>query len=111
MVLQNRRRGIRVPTQTGHDGEYGQGMDQTTCPKCNGTMAERSHGRVTVLQCESCQGLFLDRAQLGSLVEAENDWHANRSADTARLPRITADMKAPPPRAKSTSYLDGLFSG
>jgi Zn-finger nucleic acid-binding protein len=86
-------------------------MDQTTCPKCNGTMAERSHGRVTVLQCESCQGLFLDRAQLGSLVEAENDWHANRSADTARLPRITADMTAPPPKAKSRSYLDGLFSG
>ena len=98
MVLQNRRRGIRVPTQTGRGERYGRGMDQT-------------HGRVTVLQCESCQGLFLDRAQLGSLVEAENDWHANRSADTARLPRITADMTAPPPKAKSRSYLDGLFSG
>ena len=44
-----------------------------TCPKCNGTMAERSVGRVRVQQCESCQGVFLDRAELANLVEAEND--------------------------------------
>ena len=60
-------------------------MDEMTCPKCAGTMAERSHGRVRVRQCESCQGVFLDRADLGSLVEAENDWYANRSTDTAQL--------------------------
>ena len=71
-----------------------------TCPTCDGTMAERSHGRVTVRQCGSCQGVFLDRADLGSLVEAETDWHAHRSTDTARLPRITADMKALRPRAR-----------
>lgn len=81
-----------------------------TCPKCSGTMVERSHGRVTLRQCESCRGVFLDPVDLGSLVEAENDWHANRSADTAQLPRITADMKAPPSTPKARSYLDGLFS-
>jgi Zn-finger nucleic acid-binding protein len=86
-------------------------MDAMTCPKCAGTMAERSHGRVRVHQCESCQGVFLDRADLGSLVEAENDWHANRSTDTAQLPRITADMTAPPPIAKARSYVDQLFQG
>jgi uncharacterized protein len=85
-------------------------MDEMTCPKCSGTMVARSHGRVTVLQCESCQGVFLDRADLGSLVESENDWHAHRSTDTARLPRITPDMIAPPSRAKARSYLDSLFS-
>ena len=67
-------------------------MDELTCPKCDGTMTERSQGRVTVRQCGSCQGVFLDRSDLGNLVEAETDWHAHRSADTARLPRITADM-------------------
>ena len=82
-----------------------------TCPKCAGTMAERSHGRVRVRQCESCQGVFLDRADLGSLVEAENDWYANRSTDTAQLPRITADMTAPPAIAKARSYVDQLFQG
>ena len=85
-------------------------MDEMTCPKCDGTMVERSHGRVRVRQCESCQGVFLERADLGSLVEAENDWHAHRSADTARLPRITPDMVAPPP-VKARSYVDSLFQG
>ena len=85
-------------------------MDEMTCPKCAGTMAARSHGRVTVRQCESCRGVFLDRADLGSLVEGENDWHANRSTDTAQLPRITADMAAPPSAPKARSYLDALFS-
>jgi uncharacterized protein len=74
-------------------------------------MTESSHGRVTVRQCESCQGIFLDHAELGSIVEAENDWHAHRSADTAQLPRITPDMTAPPPAVKSRSYVDALFSG
>ena len=82
-----------------------------TCPKCNGAMGERSSGRVRVRQCGSCQGVFLDRADLGSLVEAENDWHANRSTDTAQLPRITAEMTSPPPAAKARSYVDSLFTG
>jgi Zn-finger nucleic acid-binding protein len=72
-------------------------------------MAERSQGRVRVRQCESCQGVFLDRADLGSLIEAENDWHSHRSADTAQLPRITPGMSAPPPAARTRSYIDGLF--
>jgi Zn-finger nucleic acid-binding protein len=85
-------------------------MDAMTCPKCAGTMAERSDDRVRFRQCESCQGVFLDRTDLGSLVEAENDWHANRSTDTARLPRITPDMTAPPRAARARSYIDSLFS-
>jgi len=80
------------------------------CPRCGGEMGERSAGDVTVLACGSCQGIFLDRSDLGRLVEAENDWHSQRSTDTAQLPRITADM--PPPRpSKARSYLDSLFGG
>ena len=85
-------------------------MDETTCPRCSGPMTERTQGRVSILACESCRGIFLDRSDLGSLVEAESDWHAHRSTDTARLPRITADMTAPPP-ARARSYLDSLFEG
>jgi Zn-finger nucleic acid-binding protein len=33
-------------------------------------MGERSAGEVTVRTCGSCQGIFLDRADLGRLVEA-----------------------------------------
>jgi len=85
-------------------------MEEMTCPACAGTMTARSEGRVTVVQCDSCQGVFLDRGDLGRLVEAENDWHAHRSTDTARLPRITADMTAPAP-AKARSYVESLFGG
>ena len=86
-------------------------MDQMTCPKCAGIMAERSHGPARYHQCESCRGVFLGVAELGGLIEGENDWHAHRSADTSRLPRITADMTSPPPPMRARSYLDGLFSG
>ncbi len=80
-----------------------------TCPQCGGEMGERAAGEVTVLACGTCQGIFLDRADLGRLIEAENDWHSQRSADTAQLPRITADMAAPPRPSKARSYLDSLF--
>ena len=83
-------------------------MDPMTCPKCAGTMSVQHPGGVRVAQCDSCKGVFLDRGDVGSLVEAENDWHAGRSTDTAQLPRITADMKAPPP-ARSRAWVETLF--
>lgn len=83
-----------------------------TCPKCQGALAERTFSGAAVSQCESCQGVFLDSGSLGALIEAENDWHAHRSNFTAPLPRITADMTAPPPsRPSARSFLDALFRG
>lgn len=74
-------------------------------------MAERTSGHVTVRRCEDCSGVFLGRAELGALVEAENDWHAHQSANTAALPRITADMtSAPSSPLRSRSYLETLFT-
>ena len=85
-------------------------MEEMTCPKCSSTMGERSVGDVTVHQCSSCRGIFLDPADLGSLVEAENDWHRDSGPTTQPLPRITPDMTVPPPAApRSRSYLESLF--
>lgn len=82
-----------------------------TCPKCHATMSRKSYNGVQAAQCGECQGIFLDRADLGSLVEAENDWHDHRSSYTRPLPRITADMKAPPQRApRARSFVEGLFT-
>ncbi len=75
-------------------------------------MAPRTFGHVAVRRCEDCNAVFLDRSALGALVEAENDWHAHRSANTAALPRITADMDVPPvaePRARA--FVETLFLG
>lgn len=81
-----------------------------TCPQCQSTMATRTVGDVTVHQCGSCSGIFLERADLGALIEAENDWHRHSGPTTQPLPRITADMTAPPPSpAVARSYLETLF--
>ena len=54
--------------------------------------------------------MFLARADLGMLVEAENDWHRNAGQHTAPLPRITADMTAPPAAGKvSRAWVETLF--
>ena len=86
-------------------------MDEMTCPKCESAMSTRRLGDVAVSQCSSCRGLFLDRADLGALVEAENDWHRDQSGyHTEPLPRITAEMTAPPPsKPRARSYIETLF--
>lgn len=85
-------------------------MDEMTCPKCQSVMHTRSLGGASVSRCSSCEGIFLDRADLGILVESENDWHRHSGPTTAPLPRITADMTAPPPsRPTARSYIETLF--
>ena len=82
-----------------------------SCPKCGSAMSTRDFGGVAVTRCSSCNGVFLDRADLGNLVEAENDWHRNAGQyHTEPLPRITADMTAPPPsKPRARSYIETLF--
>jgi hypothetical protein len=73
-------------------------------------MTVQTLGDVSVSRCSSCSGIFLDRADLGSLVEAENDWHVQSGPTTEPLPRITADMTAPPPsRPRARAYIETLF--
>jgi Zn-finger nucleic acid-binding protein len=81
-----------------------------TCPQCQDSMTARVLPHLTVWRCDGCSGLFLSRADLGALVEAENDWHAHQSANTAALPRITSDMAAPkgyPDRSRA--WIETLF--
>jgi Zn-finger nucleic acid-binding protein len=87
-------------------------VDELTCPRCQGTMTPRALGHVPVHRCEGCRALLLESSALGALVEAENDWHAHQSANTAALPRITADMGEPPAaHPRSRAYVETLFTG
>ena len=74
-------------------------------------METRTVSGVEVARCGSCSGIFLQRADLGSLVEAENDWHRNVGVyHTEPLPRITEKMTAPPPsRPRVRSFIETLF--
>lgn len=75
-------------------------------------MSTRALGDTTISQCSACSGIFLRRGDLGSMIEAENDWHRHSSAHTAPIPRITADMASPPvPRPMTRAWIETLFSG
>lgn len=81
------------------------------CPQCHNEMAERTFAHVTVRRCEQCNGIFLARGDLGALIEAENDWHAHQSANTATLPRITGGTPPPALPERSRAYVETLFKG
>ncbi|HEX2551972.1 MAG TPA: zf-TFIIB domain-containing protein [Nocardioidaceae bacterium] len=90
-------------------------METLTCPRCGTEMVTRTLGGTAgdgeVSQCPDGHGVFLARADLGSLIEAETDWHRNASQHTAPLPRITADMTAPPAsRVPARAWVETLFS-
>ena len=81
-----------------------------SCPACSGSMTERSYAHARVHRCDGCGAMFLARSELGALIEAENDWHAHQSANTAALPRITSEMSAPPSApAPSRAFIETLF--
>jgi Zn-finger nucleic acid-binding protein len=73
-------------------------------------MVTREHGRVTVTQCPKGHGVFLERADLGNLIDAETQWHRHDSHQTQPLPRITADMTVPPPTVtRARAFVETLF--
>ena len=81
-----------------------------SCPRCGNQMVERTFGSAQVNQCPDGDGVFLDRADLGALVEAETDWHRTSAQHTAPLPRITPDMTAPPAAApRARAWVESLF--
>ncbi len=53
-------------------------------------------GDAEVNSCPDGHGVFLSRADLGALIEGESDWHRHSGQHTAPMPKITADMQAPP---------------
>jgi Zn-finger nucleic acid-binding protein len=87
-------------------------MDELRCPRCGEPLHEANPPQVRVWRCDQHpDGVYLDRAQLGALIEAELDWHANAVHNTTAMPRITPDMEpppAPPPRARA--WVETLFS-
>lgn len=87
-------------------------MAQMTCPQCQGEMTQHRRGGVDVAQCQSCRGIFLERSELASLIDHENEWHLSSGPRTEPLPRITPDMAAPPAPSsmpRRQAFIDELF--
>ena len=80
------------------------------CPVCGTEMTARPLGSGHVYACPEAHGVFLARIDLGSLVESESDWHRLATQNTAPIPRITADMTAPPSsKAHARAWVETLF--
>jgi uncharacterized protein len=89
-------------------------METMSCPRCGAEMSTRSlgaaHGEGEIAACPEGHGVFLARVDLGALIEAETDWHRHAGQHTAPMPRITADMTAPPSVGKqSRAWVETLF--
>lgn len=87
-------------------------VDSVPCPLCGAQMTTRQRLGLSLLQCQGCQSLLLQRQDLGLLIEQENDWHVHSGPSTQPLPRITADMVAPAskvPARDARSFVDALF--
>lgn len=93
------------------DGDSSSDLEaELDCPLCGTTMESRQLGDGEVSACPQGHGVFLRRADLGSLVEAEQDWHRHAGQHTMPMPRITADMTAPPiGKAPARAWVETLF--
>jgi len=86
-------------------------MDPLACPVCGSEMDTRPLGDGEVYACPTGHGVFLRRADLGSLVESESDWHRHAGQHTMPMPRITADMTEPPvSKPAARAWVETLFS-
>ena len=93
------------------DGDATADLDtELSCPVCETTMETKALGDGQVHSCPRGHGVFLRRADLGSLVEAEQDWHRHAGQHTMPMPKITADMTAPPAaKAPARAWVETLF--
>jgi rubrerythrin len=48
------------------------------CPKCGTQLTTVKHHEVTVEECPSCQGMWLDRGELETLAQRENEGWLSR---------------------------------
>ena len=89
-------------------------METLTCPRCGAELETRaissSLGEGAISACPEGHGVFLARADLGALSEAESDWHRHAGQHTAPMPRITSDMTAPPvSKPPARAWVETLF--
>ena len=92
-------------------------MDTTEawpCPQCGTEMTARplgvGLGAGQLHLCPAGHGVFLERADLGALVESETDWHRLASQGTMPIPRITPEMQPPrTSRKPARAWVETLF--
>jgi uncharacterized protein len=77
------------------------------CPKCQNTMRTVDRQGIHIDQCDGCRGIFLDRGELESIMNAERQY----SAQAAPPPYQPGPGGAPPPPQPGYGYRDSPRGG
>lgn len=108
-----------VGVVTGATGGPGHGhvatVDVVICPKCQNTMRTVDRQGIHIDQCDSCRGIFLDRGELESILNAERQYSAQAAPPPYQggAPQPYQGAPPPPPGRYSDSprgYRGGGYS-
>ena len=73
-----------------------------TCPKCGGPMRTYARNGITIDQCTTCHGIFLDRGELERLISAESSYLGGSPGDRRQA-------GGPPDDKRGRGFLGELF--
>lgn len=72
------------------------------CPKCGAAMRTYARNGITIDQCRTCHGIFLDRGELEQLISAESSYLGGSPDDERHAGGPTGDKR-------SRGFLGELF--
>jgi len=79
---------------------------ELTCPKCGGSMRTYERNGITIDQCTSCHGIFLDRGELERLISAESSYLGGPADEGQRAGRQQGGKRD---ERQSRGFLGELF--
>ena len=77
-----------------------------TCPKCDGPMRTYKRNGITIDQCISCHGIFLDRGELERLISAESSYLGGPSEEGRQAGGRPGDKRG---EQQARGFLGELF--
>ena len=79
------------------------------CPKCESEMRSYERNGVTVDQCTSCRGIFLDRGELERLIDAEGSHYEREFSERVEHPSEQRHGDHKPKKSKKRSFLENIL--
>lgn len=78
-------------------------VESVICPKCQNQMRTVDRQGIHIDQCDGCRGIFLDRGELESILNAERQYSAQAAPPPYQGGAPTQPYGGPPPRGYSDS--------
>lgn len=84
-------------------------LSDMNCPKCESEMRSYERNGVTVDQCTSCRGIFLDRGELERLIDAEGSHYEREFSERVEHRSEKPDSGRKPKKSKKKSFLENIL--